>query len=110
MSRKKNSRKDDKGAKIKPKEQIFHRRSQRPQRGSSNSVFMSFSVFGDHLFFCGLCDLPRGYLDFLSYVCAFASLAAVGKGKDGAKSALREILDSLVVAIKSFRCGYEHAG
>jgi hypothetical protein len=40
----------------------------------------------------------RGYFDLSFYLCAFASSADVAKGGEGAKSALRETLNSLVVA------------
>jgi len=48
-------------------------------------------------FFCDPCDLLRLFQSSF-YLCAFASLADVAKGGDGAKSALPEILLRLFFA------------
>jgi hypothetical protein len=98
-----------KGAQVKPKKEIIHRSSQRPQRRGKNSVFVIFVAFCADLFFA-VVGITRGLLIFRFNFAPFASSADVAKGGDGAKSALREIWNSLSVAIKVFSCGYEYAG
>jgi hypothetical protein len=76
-----------KGAKVKPKKHVIHRRS--PRR-DLNSVFLIFVVFCDDLIFV-VFGIFHGYSDLSFYLCVFASL--------------REILNSSVAACRRLQNG-----